>query len=156
MTPDLLLPLAMRWLHILCAVVVVGSIIFYRFAVVPASKKAFDGGVHEEFQFALMKKWKLLLHPPIIFFLVSGMYYYLAVTRFLHDDQPLYHALFGIKFLLALVVFALYIALTSTMKWSEGLRTKGSLWGLLTVLVLAIVAIAGVMKTLPIVAVVVE
>jgi hypothetical protein len=100
-----------------------------------------------------MKKWKLLLHPPIILFLVSGMYNYLVVTRFLHEDQALYHALFGVKFLLALVVFALYIVLTSTMKWSEGLREKNILWVLLVLLVTAIVAIAGTMKTLPIVVV---
>lgn len=150
MTSEMMLPLIMRWIHILCAVVVVGSILFYRFAVVPASKQAFEGGMPDAFRAALMKKWKLLLHPPIILFLVSGMYNYLAVTRFLHEDQELYHMLFGVKFLLALVIFALYIVLTSTMKWSEGIRDKEILWALLVALVTVVVGIAGVMKTLPI------
>jgi len=153
MTYEMMLPLVMRLIHIYCAVVVVGSILFYRFAVLPASKQAFEEGMPDAFRVALMKKWKLLLHPPIILFLVSGMYNYLVVTRFLHEDQALYHALFGVKFLLALVVFALYIVLTSTMKWSEGLREKNILWVLLVLLVTAIVAIAGTMKTLPIVVV---
>lgn len=150
MTSDLLLPLFMRWLHIFCAVVVAGSIFFYCFAIMPASKKAFDGDMPDAFRVAMMKKWKLLLHPPIILFLVSGMYYYSSVTRFLHDGQPLYHALFGVKFLLALVIFALYIAMTSTMKWSEGIRDKNALWALLVLLVAAVVAIGGVMRVMPI------
>ncbi|MFP6581726.1 MAG: hypothetical protein VCD00_04145 [Candidatus Hydrogenedentota bacterium] len=150
MTADLILPLAMRWIHILCAIIVVGSILTYRFAVLPAAKQAFDGEMPETFRYALMKRWKLLLHPPIVFFLISGFYYYLSISRHLHDDQPLYHMLFGIKFLLALAVFALYLALTSTMKWSEAIRAKDSLWALLVLLVLVIVGIAGVMKTLPI------
>lgn len=149
MTTDLLLPLLMRWIHIGSAVVVAGSIAFYVLAVLPAAKQAFDGALPDAFRVALMKKWKLLLHPPIILFLVSGMYNYLMITRFLHEDQPLYHALFGVKFLLALAVFALYIVLTSTMKWSEGLRDKQVLWMLLALLVTAIVLIGGVMRTLP-------
>jgi len=32
--------------------------------------------------------------------LISGLYNYLAVTRVQHAGQPLYHMLFGIKFLL--------------------------------------------------------
>lgn len=150
MTSEMLLPLVMRWIHIICAIFVAGSIYFYRMAIIPASKQAFEDGMPEAFKTTLMKKWKLLLHPPIILFLVTGMYYYLVVTRFLHDDQPLYHTLFGVKFLLALIVFALYITLTSTMKWSEGVRDKKVLWVLLILLVTAIVMIGGVMRTLPI------
>ena len=151
MTPDLILPLIARWVHIFCAVIVIGSIIFYRFAFVVAEKRAVPGGLPEEFKVALFKRWKLLLHPPIIFFLASGLYTYLMVTRHLHEDQPLYHALFGVKFLLALVVFALYIVLTSTMKWSVKLREKNALWAILILAVLAVMAIGGVMRTLPIV-----
>jgi hypothetical protein len=154
MTPDLILPLIARWVHIFCAVIVIGSIIFYRFAVVVAEKRTLPEGLPEEFKTALYKRWKLLLHPPIIFFLASGLYTYLMVTRHLHDDQPLYHALFGVKFLLALLVFALYVVLTSTMKWSESLRKKDALWAVLILAVLAVMAIGGVMRTLPVVPVV--
>mgnify|MGYP001184945029 CR=1 FL=1 len=151
MTSDMMIELIVRWVHILCAVVVVGSIVFYMFAVVPASRKAFDDGMPDAFKMALMKKWKLLLPPPIIFFIATGMYYYLEVTRHLHEGQSVYHMLFGIKFLLALVVFALYITLTSTMKWSERLRDKKALWLLLVGLVTAVVMIGGYMRTMPIV-----
>ena len=154
MSPDLILPLISRWIHMLCAVTVIGSIIFYRFAFVVAEKRAAGDGLPEEFKTALFKRWKLLLHPPIVFLLGSGLYTYLMVTRHLHDDQPLYHALFGVKFLLALLVFALYVILTSTMKWSEKLREKNALWALLVIAVLAVIAVGGVMRTLPVVPVV--
>lgn len=149
MTPELILPLISRWIHMLCAVTVIGSIIYYRFAVVVAEKRALPDGLPEEFKTALFKRWKLLLHPPIIFFLASGLYTYLMVTRHLHEDQPLYHALFGVKFLLALAVFALYVVLTSTMKWSESLRQKNILWTLLILGVIAIIGVGGVMRMLP-------
>lgn len=149
MTPDLILPLISRWVHIFCAVIVIGSIIFYRFAFIVAEKRAVPEGLSEEFKTALFKRWKLLLHPPMVFFIASGFYTYLMVTRHLHEDQPLYHALFGVKFLLALFVFALYVVLTSTMKWSENLRKKDTLWAVLILAVLAVMAIGGVMRTLP-------
>ncbi len=146
MPQELILPLVMRWIHLLCAVMVVGSILFYRLAVVPAAKQSFDGEMPENFKFNLMKKWKLYLHTSIILFLMSGMYYYLKVGRHMVPDDSKYHMLFGIKFLLALATFALYIILTSTMRWSEGLRDKAILWRLLIVLITAIVLIGGVMR----------
>lgn len=130
----------------LCAVMVVGSILFYRLAVLPAAKQSFDGEIPENFKFNLMKKWKLYLHTSIILFLISGMYYYLKIGRHMAPDDSNYHMLFGIKFLLALATFALYIILTSTMRWSEALRDKALLWRLLIVLVTAVVLIGGVMR----------
>jgi uncharacterized membrane protein len=141
-----LLPLLMRWLHMLCAVSVIGSLLFYWFVMLPAAKQSFDGTIPENFRFNLMKKWKLYLHTSIILFFVSGLYYYLAVGRPMHPGDSTYNMLFGIKFLLALVVFALYIILTSTMRWSEKLRDKAFLWRLLLILGIAVVFIGGAMR----------
>ena len=141
-----LLSLLMRWVHMLCAVSVIGSLLFYWFVMLPAAKQSFDGTIPENFRFNLMKKWKLYLHTSIILFLVSGLYYYLAVGRHMHPDDSTYHMLFGIKFLLALIVFALYIILTSTMRWSEKLRDKAFLWRMLIILGIAIVFIGGAMR----------
>lgn len=148
MPEELILPLIMRWIHVLCAVVVVGSILFYRLAVLPAAKQSFDGEIPEDFRYALMKKWKLLLHPPIILFLISGFYYYMVIGRADHPDAPIYHMLFGIKFILACAVFALYIVLTSTMKWSEKLRDNAWLWRLLVLLTITVIFIGGGMRLL--------
>jgi uncharacterized membrane protein len=149
MEPELILPVLMRWTHILSAVVVAGSILFY----VLVYRRAVAGLLSEEDQeklrWSLMKKWKLFLHPPILLFLVSGFYMYIVMTKDGHPNQPIYHMIFGIKFLLALVVFALFIILTSTMNWSAGLRNKPGLWALLTILVLIVVMLGGVMRVLP-------
>lgn len=149
MEPELVLPIIMRWVHILSAIVVAGSILFY----VLVYRRAIAGVLSEEdeekLRWSLMKKWKLLLHPPIILFLISGFYTYMAVTKDMHPDQPIYHMLFGIKFLLALVVFALFIVLTSTMNWSAGIRKINGLWALLSILVVAVVLMGGVMRVLP-------
>lgn len=149
MTIDFLLPLIMRWIHIFSAVLVVGGIVFYRWVYLPAVEKVLSPEDQEALRVPLMKRWKPIIHPPIILFLVSGFYNYFAVTRLLHEDQPLYHALFGVKFLLALPVFALVIIDTSTMAWSEKLRKSGRLWPLLTVLALVVVAIGGYMRVMP-------
>jgi len=149
MDSEMLLPLIVRWLHIVSAVFAVGGVLFYYFIFMAVSAKALSEEVATTLRSALMKRWKPFLHPTIIIFLATGFYTYLKVTKDLHDEQPLYHALFGVKFLLAIVVFALFIILTSTMKWSVNIRDKKGMWLLLVVLALAVVLLGGVMRTLP-------
>lgn len=153
MDGEMVLQVVMRWLHILAAVVAVGGTIFLRFVLMPIAGRVLDGGVHEELRAALIRRWQPFLHTCILLFLVSGFYNYLAVTRHLHDDQPLYHALFGVKFLLALAVFALGLILTSRKAYAQRFQQKAMLWlGILAGLAVAIVLISGVMKNLPTVA----
>lgn len=149
METDMLLPLLMRWIHVVTAVVLVGGLIFYRFVFVPVANTVLTPDEREKLQVPLMRRWKLFVHPPIILFLGSGFYNYLFVTRFNHEGQGLYHMLFGAKFLLALVVFGLGIVMTSTMAWSEKLRRNQGLWGVLIVLALAVVLLGGYMKVMP-------
>ncbi len=144
-----LLPLISRWVHIGSAVLVSGTLLFYALAYVPIAQKVLDEETRERLREPIMRRMKLWLHPPIILFLASGFYNYIAVTAPNHEGQGLYHALFGIKFLLAILVFALMLILTSTMKWSEKLRAKTSLWQVLIVALIAVIAIAGVMKVMP-------
>jgi uncharacterized membrane protein len=138
----------MRWLHIISAVFAVGGVLFYYCIYRAASNKALPDELKETMWAALMKRWKPFLHSTIIIFLITGFYTYLMVTRTVHD-QSLYHALFGVKFLLAIVVFALFIILTSTMKWSEKLRHKHGMWLLLVVLAIAVLLIGGMMRVMP-------
>ena len=117
MESEFLLALLMRWIHIVTAVVLAGGLFYYRFVFTPVAQKALSEEEREKLHEPLMRRWKLFVHPPIVLFLVSGFYNYLAVTRFLHEGQPLYHILFGIKFMLALGVFTIAIVVTSTMAW---------------------------------------
>ena len=149
MTAELALPLLMRWIHVGSAIVLVGGLIFYRLVFVPAASKVFSEEELEKLREPLMRRWKMYIHPSILLFLISGFYNYLVVTRVLHEGQGLYHALFGMKFLLALCVFALAIIMTSTMTWSEKLRKNQALWSILVLLAITVALIGGYMKVMP-------
>lgn len=143
-----LLPLIMRWAHILSAIVAVGGTFFVRFVLMPAADATLSEEAHSNLRPALMGRWQKVVHTCILLFLVSGLYNYLVITRFEHAGQPLYHALFGTKFLLAILVFALAIALTSKRQTSLHVKAKSFL-ALLVLLATAVVLISGIMRALP-------
>lgn len=149
MTPDFL-PLLMRWMHILAAIIAVGGSFFMRLVLMPSVKAALSDETHQQLRDALIPRWRRVVHTCIALFLISGFYNYLVVTRPLHADQPIYHALFGIKFLLALAVFALAIVLTSSGGWAAPFKAKAPAWlGLLVALALAVVLISGFLRMMP-------
>ena len=145
-----MLPLVMRWIHILSAIVALGGSIFIRFVLMPSAQQVLDDETHAKLRATITRRWMKFVHTCILLFLISGFYNYLVVQRPIHDGQAIYHMLFGIKFLLALVVFALAVALTSLKPWSEKLRANSKFWLLLLIaLALVIVGISGVMKFVP-------
>ncbi len=149
MTPDLILPLLMRWTHIGSAIVAVGGSVFLFFVMRPALSGALNAESRADFESRIMKRWKLLFHPLILLFLVSGFYNFFVVTAPVHKGQGEYHMLFGIKFLLALVMFGSGIIATSTKKWSEKMRDGNLIWWVLLASSAATVMVGGVMKLLP-------
>lgn len=142
--------LIMRWFHVLSAITAVGGAIFLKMALMPAAMSVLKEEEHNRLRVPLMKRWQKIIHTCIALFLISGFYNYLVVTRFQHDGQALYHALFGIKFLLALAVFFLAIALTSQGNLFADLRARARFWlGILVALAVAVVLISGFMRTMP-------
>lgn len=142
--------LIMRWAHIFAAVIAVGGAIFLRFVLMPSAQASLDDAAHARLRSALIGRWQKFVHTCVLLFLVSGFYNYLAITRFEHEGQPLYHMLFGIKFLLALAVFALAVALTSLKSWSEKLRSNSRMWlVVLVALAAAVILVSGYMRALP-------
>jgi hypothetical protein len=85
---DAVLPLAMRWLHIVSVVILLGGIVYARVV---------DG--------VLSARFKPLAYTAIGGILVSGLYNFLSKTSY----PPHYHAWFGIKMLLVLHVFSIVI-----------------------------------------------
>ena len=146
---ELIFALVMRWTHIVSAVLTVGGTVFISFVLLPAISASLPESERGPFRDAVMKRWKPVFHPFIVLFLLSGFYNFIAVTAPLHQGQPLYHALFGVKFLLAIVFFGLAIVASSTLAWSEKLRARRGIWALLVVTGLLIVLIAGFMKVMP-------
>jgi uncharacterized membrane protein len=144
-----LIPLLSRWAHIVGAVLAVGGTLFMYIALRGPLATELDSEKGPAFRDAVMNKWKHIVALAFVLVFGSGLYNYLAVTRHMHPDQPQYHMLFGIKFLLAFVAFALMFIVTSTMAWSEKLRDKPVMWHLTVLVSLAVILIAGYMKLMP-------
>lgn len=143
--------LLMRWAHILSAIVAVGGSFFMRMVLMPAANAALSDDEHAKLRPVLVKRWQKVIHVCILLFLISGFYNYLVVTSPMHQGQPLYHMLFGIKFLLAMLVFFLAIVLTSLKPWAARVRANAKLWlGLLVALAITVVLISGFLRNLPV------
>ena len=143
-----LLALAMRWMHMLAAIVAVGGSIFIRFVLMPVADKALSDEEHARLREPLMRRWKMFVHLCILLFLVSGFYNF--GVAFAAGPPWEYHMLFGIKFLLAIAVFFLAVALTSRKAWSQPMRDKPRRWlALLVLLAVLTVMVGGVLKVLP-------
>ena len=150
MPSEMLFPLIMRWMHILSAVFAVGSLALLRAAVLPAlAMSGLPPETIASVRAGICRRWQMAFHLMIVLFLASGFYNYLMVTRHLHEDQPLYHALFGIKFLLALVLFFLGIAVLSSRPWSVRWRDNEAVWAALLLISIVIVCLGGYMRMMP-------
>lgn len=102
---DAILPIAMRWLHLSCVIVLIGGVFYARFAA---------GEMTQEF--------KKLAYVLIGGILVSGAYNFLSKPSY--PDH--YHMWFGIKVLLALDVFA---AVILYRKGKNRSLTRAVIWG---------------------------
>jgi len=117
-----------RWIHLLSALVAVGGAAFMRFALAPGAKAALGSEEHDRLREEVRRRWALVLHSAIVLLLVTGFlnFYWLALRTGI-PAMP-YHALFGIKFLLALLVFFIATALTGRAPGLDGMRRQAKRW----------------------------
>ncbi|MDA1052120.1 MAG: hypothetical protein O3C40_16795 [Planctomycetota bacterium] len=147
----LALDLILRWMHILGAIMLVGSTIFMRTAYVPA-KELSDFEPKPEFAEWLRKAWSRMVLLSSAQLLISGLVAFgLLMSRYNISEKPIpastYHMIFGIKFLLAFVVFFLAAALSGRSGLAKKLRQREKFWLTLNmVLAITVVCLAGVMR----------
>jgi uncharacterized membrane protein len=135
-----------RWLHVSTAIVMVGGTAFIRFVLFPNAEQL-PQAEHDRLRELVTATWRKVLRGGIVLFLVTGFYNYLVVAVPKHHGDGLYHALMGIKILLALGVFFLAEALVGRSKAFEGLRQARKTWLLvLLVVAFAIVAISSLLR----------
>ncbi len=103
---DVVLHLAMRWLHIASVVVLLGGIFYARFAVGD-----------------LAKGFKPMAYWAIGGILISGTYNFLSKQVI----PPHYHMWFGIKILLALHIFAATILYRGKPRALTGIVISGAI-----------------------------
>ncbi|MBX9792358.1 MAG: hypothetical protein K2Y37_25945 [Pirellulales bacterium] len=148
-TTQFAISLLLRWAHILAAITAVGGTIFMRLALLPTASELPETDrktLHE----GIRRRWAMWVHLSIGFLLVSGFYNYFVYTRLKHEDDGLYHGLFGIKFLLAMVIFFVASMLMGRSPAADRFRQKRKAWLTLNMaLAIAVVLISGVMRTLP-------
>jgi uncharacterized membrane protein len=105
--PDAITALA-RWLHLSSLVTLIGGFLYARFVMNPASSTlAPDVRIGLDNQAA--RRFRPLVFAAMTLLVVSGAYNFL----YKNPRTPLYHALFGVKILLVLHVFAVAILATS-------------------------------------------
>jgi len=143
------IPISTRWVHIIAAVIAIGGAVFIRFVLHPATLTLPPDTV-ESFRANIRRRWAMLYMLCIALLLISGLYNYMAVSIPNHRGQPLYHALFGIKFILAMVIFFIGSALVGRSPALEPLRRNLPRWLGINILLAAIViALACTLKFIP-------
>ena len=147
---DLALDLIIRWMHIFGAIMLVGSTIFMRVAYLPA-KELSNFAPKPEFVEWLRVAWSRLVMLSSGQLLISGLVNFVVVVKHYDiskDAFPgnLYHMIFGIKFLIAFVVFFLAAGLSGRSGLAQKLKQREKFWLTLNmVLAILVVCIAGVM-----------
>jgi uncharacterized membrane protein len=94
----------MRFLHILSAIALAGGALLWRFAAIPATEPLADD-TRRKVGDAIARAWRPVILLASAGILVSGIYNFLRKKGL----PPAYHAIFGIKVLLALHVIAVLI-----------------------------------------------
>ncbi len=140
------LGLVFRWLHILAAITAVGGSIFARFVVFP-SLAPLPVDERDELHAVMRGRWSKMVAAAIAFLLVSGLYNFMTtISRF--QVPRWYHMVFGMKFLLALVIFAIASLLVGKTAAAEALRRNARMWLNLNILLaVLVVCLSGVLRT---------
>lgn len=137
----------LRWMHILAAITAVGGTIFARLAVAP-SLGVLNEDTRNKLNEAIRQHWGKPVQVAILFLLISGIINIIMIEKTYFVSQvPYYHIVFGIKFVLAFVVFFLASALTGHGNATQRFRDNSRYW--LTVnmiLAILIVCLSGILR----------
>jgi len=143
------LALVLRWMHIVPAVVGGGAPIFARIVLLPALETLPDVErllVKE----TIDQRWRVVVRVCITLLFVSGIANFVLYQAPVHKGQSLYHALFGVKFVAAMIVFFLASALSGRSAALAPIRANSRFFvGAAASLVLVILLISGVLRSIP-------
>jgi uncharacterized membrane protein len=149
--------LALRWAHVLAAIVAVGGLVFARFALLPALGEL-DEQTRDRIHDRIRRAWLPWVIGAITLLLASGLANFLLFNARVRDEGWAggdwmrltgYHALFGVKFLLAMLVFFLASGLVGRGAGTAWVRRDRATWLTLAIgLAVAVVMISGWMRQL--------
>jgi uncharacterized membrane protein len=141
--------IVLRWLHIVPAIAAGGATIYAAVALLPTLGELPEAD-RARLREGLTRRWRAVFMACTALLLGSGLLNFILYQAPAHKGQALYHALFGVKFLAAMVVFFLGAALTGRSAGLAGIRANAGFWtSMSAVLVLAIVLISGILRGIP-------
>jgi putative copper export protein len=141
-------------LHILAAMTAVGGLIFLRVAALPALE-TLDAERRRTLHEALRARWAMWIHASVLFLLATGLANFILFleaaknwsTEWRETYYTAYQMLFGIKFLLALAIFALAEILVGRSAGTQKIRDNARVWvNLNLALAVAVVIISGTLR----------
>jgi putative copper export protein len=139
----------LRWLHIVPAVAGGGATVFAAIALVPTLGEL-PAAERSQIRDTVMRRWRPVFTACVALLLASGLLNFMLFQAPVHKGQPLYHGLFGLKFILAMAVFFLGSALTGRSATFQKLRDRTSYWTAVNaLLIVTIVLISGVLRGIP-------
>ena len=149
--------LVLRWAHVLAAIVAMGGIVFARFALLPALSEV-DEATRDRIHDGIRRRWLPWVIGAITVLLASGLANFLLFNARVKAEgwaggawmrMTNYHALFGAKFLLAMVAFYFASALVGRGAGTQWVRNDRAKWLSVTLgLTLAVVLLSGWMRQL--------
>jgi uncharacterized membrane protein len=104
------LDVLMRYIHVVTACLAVGGAFFIRF-IMPIGSRDLDAEKKEVVLLRTRRAFKMVVHPAMAAFIVSGTYNAIRLWPQYKVNRPLLHGLWGTHLLLALAIFTLSIIL---------------------------------------------
>jgi uncharacterized membrane protein len=152
MLNDPLFPLllALRYMHILGAIALMGGAVFMRFSLLP-SVPALDPATRAQLHEQVRSRWSKVVMAAAALLLISGIANLALAGRY--DFEPilgkdkLYHMLVGVKFLLALPIFFIASVLAGRSALAARFQANARFWlNLNLTLALVMVLMGGFLK----------
>jgi putative copper export protein len=138
-----------RFLHITAAVAAGGGAIFMKLALHP-SAETLPPDSRDALRSAVRSRWSKVVMASIAVLLATGIFNFMTIVKTYDLKGTPYHAIFGVKFLLALVIFFLASVLVGRSDMAQKARQNAGKWlTILVSLLLILLALSSVLKNLP-------
>ncbi len=120
--------LVSRWLHIVAAAVAIGAFVFMRIALLPSVKQTLDDETRGKLHEAVRARWGRVVHLCVASLLVTGVINFMILAMPMESPPAAYHAIFGVKVLIAMMLFFVASALASRGAGLAKFRQRPATW----------------------------
>src|SRR4051812_23172322 len=103
---DSILVISFRWLHVIAACLAIGGAFFLR-VILPIGTSALDAEQRQAVLLRCRRAFKMVVHPAILVFLVTGTYNAWRNWPVYTRNPGLMHGMFGMHLLAALAVIGI-------------------------------------------------